>query len=106
MALTLTVTDIRRGKFVGGKKFVLATIDMTGSYAGKVLTAAMFGLMTLDNLIFLDNCTSSGHIPQYTRSTKTLKLWMMTVSPTHSAVFATNTAAGGGADVRVMAIGV
>ena len=83
MAITVTLpgsssSDTRilsKGKFIGGKKFVIADLRFTGTYTtggfalgnSQLLSAAKFGLSTLEDLDFMDQITDQGFIPYLVR---------------------------------------
>jgi hypothetical protein len=84
MAYTVTPTIKHRGRLnPGGLKFVIADLICSGTYAagGTELTAANFGLLSLEDVVIMDGCGAiaaggtTGLIPHWDRSTKMLQLF-------------------------------
>lgn len=107
MSVTVTPTIVDRAALVGGRHLAFADLTLSDTYAtgGFILTAKDFQLMSLEDLVLMDGCDSTGIIWQYTRATKTVVLFWAPAG--HSAVMdeVTNTTAVTGV-MRVMAIGV
>lgn len=79
MAVTVTPTIIRRLKYLGGRKAVITDLALIGNYEtdGFLLTPAMFGLSSLEDVNFSESVTASatsGFTPQWVRSTKRVRL--------------------------------
>lgn len=125
MAVTVSSSATAGGycerlKFVGGKKAVMVDLTLSGTYVtgGFVLTTALdlgcasgtgglarIGLVDIDDIIFMDGCSTGGHVPQYTRATNTVMLFEC-----GDAVSTVLDEMGNGEDpagvIRVMVIGV
>lgn len=83
MSITVTATGatssysrlLSKGKFIGGKKFVIADVRFSGTYAtggfniagSQGLTAGFFGLTSVEDINFLDQVTDQGFVPYLVR---------------------------------------